>query len=144
MSDYRTTWCKRRGIDPRLYTLWCNMRRHCQAKANHNWKWYGARGIAVCKRWNTFANFAADMGPHPGKGWSLDRINNSGDYRRGNCQWATQKTQCRKSRWCKLTLKQARAIERRCLAGEIQRAIAKEFNVVPSTITWIMNHGTWH
>ena len=36
------------------------------------------------------ANFLADMGKHPGKGWSIDRRNHEGDYEPLNCRWATQ------------------------------------------------------
>lgn len=59
---------------------------------------YWGRGIIMCDRWlNSFSNFLQDMGPKP-KGFSLERINNDGNYEPGNCKWATQKEQSRNKR----------------------------------------------
>lgn len=39
-----------------------------------------------------------DMGPKPGPGYSIERLNVNGDYDPGNCIWATQKQQARNTR----------------------------------------------
>lgn len=68
---------------------WFNMQLRC---AGPDPRW-GGRGIKVCKRWRIFDNFLADMGRRPGKGYSLDRIDNDENYSPGNCRWATASEQ---------------------------------------------------
>jgi hypothetical protein len=68
------------------------MLARCRNKNAENYKWYGGRGIKVCKRWEKFENFKKDMGERP-KGMTLDRINVDGDYRPSNCRWISQEEQ---------------------------------------------------
>ena len=69
------------------------MRRRCSNPKSIGFKSYGGRGIRVCERWDTFANFLADMGRKPSARHSIDRIDNDGDYEPDNCKWSTPKEQ---------------------------------------------------
>ena len=76
------------------YVIYHGMIQRCNninSKYYHRW---GGRGIKVCDTWlESFENFYADMGPKPGPEYSIDRINNNGNYEPSNCRWATPKQQ---------------------------------------------------
>lgn len=74
------------------YNSWAAMRQRCEYPGAIEYKRYGARGIRVCERWKTFANFLEDMGVRPA-GATLDRIDSNGNYEPGNCRWASKKVQ---------------------------------------------------
>lgn len=93
--------CLRREIQRALHTThsdmyspewwsWTAMRARC---SNPNRINYGGRGIKVCNRWSSYANFLADMGRKPTPTHTIDRINSDGNYEPSNCKWATPKEQ---------------------------------------------------
>lgn len=84
----------------REYGVWSAMMFRCFNDKCPQWHNYGGRGITVCERWRTFANFLADMGERQGdrKTATLDRINVNGNYEPANCRWATMSRQARNTR----------------------------------------------
>jgi len=76
------------------YQSWQAMKQRCNQSNHKYYANYGGRGIKVCLRWETYANFLSDMGERPAN-HSLDRLNNDGDYSPVNCQWATRTEQNR-------------------------------------------------
>ena len=84
--------------EPRLRNIWKNMIQRCTNPSNPSYAYYGGRGIEVSKEWETYQNFAKEMGPTHKDHLSLDRIDNSKGYSKENCRWATQAEQARNKR----------------------------------------------
>jgi hypothetical protein len=87
-----------------LYKTWQAMHDRCSNPNAINWRYYGGRGITVCKAWHNWVAFRdyveANLGPRPeGKPrWTLDRIDNDRGYEPGNVRWARGTEQMQNAR----------------------------------------------
>lgn len=82
-----------------LHWIWTSIKQRCFNPKCKSYKRYGARGITMHGDWaSSFEKFAIDVGDRPGSGYSLDRIDNDGDYEPGNVRWATPLEQYHNSR----------------------------------------------
>jgi len=78
-----------------FYGTWSNMRDRCNNPNNKDYKYYGAKNIIVCSRWDSFASFVIDikiLGNRP-KDYTLDRIDSNGNYAITNCKWSSKSEQ---------------------------------------------------
>jgi hypothetical protein len=130
----------------RFATIAC--RERCYAPRRKDFKHYGGRGITLCKRWHKFENFNADVvaeiGVHPGKGWTLDRPRNNEGYKPGNVRWATQKTQVRNQRRAKLNESRVAEMRAKYATGTTShRKLAAEFGVTYHMVALIVTNQNW-
>lgn len=75
------------GASP-LYRIHQNMKTRCTNPNSYNYKWYGAKGIAVCDEWKQFSDFEKwAMSTNYVEGLSLERKDVEKNYCPDNCTW---------------------------------------------------------
>jgi len=90
------------GVPQELINIWEGMKQRCYNNNAPNYHNYGGRGIRMSPEWfYSYKKFYEDMNPRPSPIYSLDRINNDGDYSKENCRWADPTTQVLNSRLIK-------------------------------------------
>jgi hypothetical protein len=63
----------------------------CRNPRNKDYAAYGGRGIKFL--FTSVQQWIGELGPEPGPGFTIDRINNDGDYAPGNIRWADRHIQ---------------------------------------------------
>ena len=81
------------------YCAWLAMKCRCYNPNYEYYQNYGGRGITVCSEWlHSFETFLENIGLRPEAGYSIDRINNNGNYEPNNVKWSTAKEQANNRR----------------------------------------------
>lgn len=84
-----------------IYRRWSGILARCFDPKNKGWERYGGRGITICEAWQdfqTFHDYVSKLSHFGEKGYTLDRIDNDGNYEPGNVKWSTAKQQQRNRR----------------------------------------------
>lgn len=136
------------------YRTWIDMKTRCNNINAHNYKYYGAKGVTVCSRWeNSFDTFLRDMGYRP-EGCTLGRKNDSGNYEPNNCQWekksdqSSQALRGEKNAHSKLTEEQIMCL-RSLWAHKAAESkytptnIAADLKISRQSVNNIINYRTW-
>jgi len=120
------------------YTTWDKMLQRCNNSNNNRYNHYGGRGIKICDRWqgkDGFVNFLADMGERLDKKYSIDRIDNNGDYCKENCRWITMKEQ---NRNCSRNIILDFHGETKCLED-----FARQYSIHPEVLRYRICKAKW-
>jgi len=84
------------------YKKWVAMRLRCTSPKAPSYKDYGARGISVCKQWlddpTAYITYVGKLVNAGVDGYSIDRIDNDGNYEPGNVKWSTKSEQMTNTR----------------------------------------------
>ena len=79
----------------KLYSVWTAIIARCNHVNHPSYKYYGERGIRVCKEWEesflVFHEWA--LSSEYQDNLTIDRKDNSGDYSPDNCKWSTKTEQ---------------------------------------------------
>ena len=75
------------------YWRWGNMKQRCTNPNHPRYSDWGGRGIEVCQEWidspENYIRHVEKLENANRDGYSLDRIENDGNYEPGNLRWAT-------------------------------------------------------
>lgn len=137
-NESRLTQAIKHGkSNSKTYIAWRNMIGRCCRVTDHAYPQYGGRGITIYPQWRDsfedFEFYVAQLPHYEESGYTLDRIDNNGNYEPGNVRWATAieqnrnrrrhrlitfngKTQC-SSAWAEETGISRRAIQHRLNNG---------------------------
>ncbi len=102
IGDYQKTLAGRRTakraykksyatINGRLGYVFSSMKQRCTNPHCRSYRWYGRRGIIVCfKSADEFIGYVVNELRVDPRGLTIDRINNDGNYERGNIRFITK------------------------------------------------------
>ena len=81
----------------KAYRAWSHMKGRCYCESDKSFSDYGGRGVSVCDEWrdsfDAFFDDVSKLDNFDKKGYSLNRIDNEGNYEPGNVEWADHATQ---------------------------------------------------
>ena len=141
----------KRGISPLRTAFpseynfcWQMMKNRCINENDPSYHNYGGRGIIYVEEWEHFENFVKDMGPKPEPRFTIERVDNDGNYCKTNCRWATRLEQVNNQGGCKLNQTKANEIRELYRTGAYnQPQLAKKYDVSQTHLSRILLNKSW-
>lgn len=134
--------------DP-IYSNYNQMMQRCYNKNNKNYNYCGKRGISVYKEWVDSPEkyilwVKENLGPKL-SGFSIDRINNDGNYEPGNLRWATRHEQAQNTTLNVICGETACKIytEYHTSKNKNQSELSRKYNCTKHTIYRIVHGHQW-
>lgn len=130
----------------KLYDVWAGIIQRCYDEKSPVYKYYGLKGVVLCKEWRhnapVFVLWALNNGYK--EGLQIDRIDNNGNYTPDNCRFVTRKENMRNTSRLKLSIEKVREIRQKYIPFRYTRKeLAEEFNCSVGTIKQVISHKTW-
>ena len=135
--------------ETRLYCIWKRMKSRCNNPKKDHYKYYGGKGIEVCKEWSIrkygYENFYNWSMTHGYKeNLTLDRQDSAKGYSPDNCRWVTGLINGRYKSSTKLNVEAIKEIRRLYKTGNYTyKTLSKLFNVENSNIYQIVKNKRW-
>lgn len=137
--------------ETRIFRRWRYMKSRCYDPKNKSYKHYGGRGIAMCDEWkNSFQayfDYVSKLEHFGEPGYTLDRIDNNGNYEPGNVRYSTRSEQEHNKRAKRLINSRSEEYSKKLNDALIERNITrKEFAQMigvgyPTVHKWIHGRG---
>lgn len=126
------------------YRSWQAMKNRCLNPKADDYRYYGARGITIARRWHAYDAFLADMGRRPSPKHTLDRKKVNKNYCKSNCRWATRAQQSRNRTDTRFSEKAAATIRKLYATGRFRQIdIAKRYGSTQAAISQITRIAAW-
>lgn len=131
----------------KAYKIWTGIKSRCVNKKDAHYPNYGARGIAIFDEWLnnpvSFIEYVSQLENYGKDKYSLDRINNDGNYEPGNLRWATCSEQSHNTRVNKLDWDKVNKIRELFKSGKNKAELSRMFGVTRAWIRKIVNNKSW-
>lgn len=129
--------------DTPIHKRWMDIHQRCYNENNKRYRDWGGRGIRVCDRWHRdnpkgFINFLDDvhnLGEKPDRSYTLDRIDNNGDYTPDNIRWSSKHEQRMNQREYRIRILDYLGVRKTMKEWSV------ELNTYPSNILYYLKRG---
>lgn len=109
IKKYAITIPTKKGVKPkwkirdhRAESIYYKMVSRCTNPENQDYHHYGGRGIKIYEEWihsrDSFALYIQSLDNYDNPDYTMDRIDNNGNYEPGNIKFSTRKEQSRNTR----------------------------------------------